>query len=125
MKLDAIKDPQLRAKILELDRIQNPNRRILGGLEAKKPQPNPAPPLAGKSLQFKSGKKGVGVCVTLCSHRRRLLDSHDNLRSSTKPLVDAIAKTIGLDDADPRIVWQYHQLQTKGREGVVVTLERL
>lgn len=101
------------------------NGGVLGGLETKKPKPNPSPSLARQPLKFKSGKEGVGVCITLCSHRRRLLDSHDNLRSSTKPLVDAIAKTIGLDDADPRIKWQYHQLETKGREGVVVTIERL
>ena len=101
------------------------NGRVLGGLETQKPKPTSSPTLARLPRKLEGGKKGVECVVTLCCHRKRLLDSHDNLRSSIKPLVDAIAKSLLMDDADPRIAWQYHQLKTEGREGVVVTIERL
>ena len=47
----------------------------------------------------------------------------DNLIASIKPLRDAIAASIGIDDGDKRIAFQYQQLQTKGREGVLVHIE--
>ena len=52
---------------------------------------------------------------------RRLMDSHDNLRSSLKPLVDAIAERLGVPDNDPRLVWEYGQVQTS-RSGVLVRI---
>jgi hypothetical protein len=52
-----------------------------------------------------------------------LYDDHDNLRSSLKPLVDAIAATLGLPDKDPRLRWEYSQAGTDGEPGVVVTVE--
>lgn len=50
---------------------------------------------------------------------RRLMDDHDNLRASMKPLVDAIAERLGVPDNDPRLVWEYGQVQTS-RAGVLV-----
>lgn len=38
---------------------------------------------------------------------------------------DAVAKSIGVDDGDPAIKFQYEQSETKGREGVIVMIERL
>ena len=40
-----------------------------------------------------------------------------------KPLRDAIAAELGMDDADPRIRWQYGQTETRGAEGVLVMVE--
>lgn len=37
-----------------------------------------------------------------------------------KPLTDAIAASLGVDDADPRLSWEYGQQQTRGEEGVFV-----
>lgn len=54
---------------------------------------------------------------------RGLLDSHDNLASSLKPLVDAIAETLGVADKDPRVAWEYSQAETRGTTGVTVTVE--
>lgn len=53
------------------------------------------------------------------------MDEHDNLKASLKPLVDAIAASLGLEDKDGRIVWQYGQTTTRGKPGVTVTVEEL
>lgn len=53
----------------------------------------------------------------------RIHDGHDNLRASLKPLVDAIAETLGVPDDHPGIAWEYSQSETTGRVGVIVTIE--
>lgn len=37
------------------------------------------------------------------------LDPHDGLPASCKPVVDAIAEALGIDDRDPRVTWAYAQ----------------
>ena len=51
------------------------------------------------------------------------MDSHDNLRASLKPLVDAIALSIGTTDDNKALRWQYSQCITQGERGVTVTME--
>ena len=53
-------------------------------------------------------------CVCVLTRRSvGTLDKHDNLPSSQKNLVDAIALWLGIDDADERIQWRYEQEKTK------------
>lgn len=67
--------------------------------------------------------EGMAFRVVLVSHRKRLLDEHDNLRHGMKPLVDAITETLGFkSDADPRLTWEYAQVRTSGPEGVSVMI---
>lgn len=54
--------------------------------------------------------------------RRRLLDP-DAVAASMKALTDAIAKTLGVDDADPAVEWEWSQVKTDGEEGVLVKIE--
>lgn len=61
--------------------------------------------------------------MTLLVRSRSLMDSHDNLRASLKPLVDAIALSMGVSDDNPALRWQYEQCKTKGDPGVTITLE--
>lgn len=49
----------------------------------------------------------------------RKLDSHDNLRAGCKALVDGIAKRLGVDDADPRVRWEYDQERGRAKEYAV------
>lgn len=42
-----------------------------------------------------------------------------------KPLVDAIAETLGVADKDPRVIWEYSQAETRAGPCVVVTLEEV
>jgi hypothetical protein len=60
--------------------------------------------------------------VSLVAHLRREMDS-DNLSAGLKPLRDAVADMIGVDDADHLIRWEYGQCQTGGREWVAVCVE--
>jgi hypothetical protein len=122
MKLSDIHDNRLRARIIKADQEQN--RRQVGGLETSQPKQTPSRTLVSPDAKRKSGKAGVEFIITLLSHRRRLLDS-DNHIGSLKPLRDGIAKTLGIDDGSLAVRWQYHQIKTEGREGVVVTVERL
>lgn len=62
------------------------------------------------------------VVISLVSFRHRTLDS-DNVVFGFKWLRDAISKTIGFDDGDPRITWEYAQVRTEGHQGTVVKIE--
>lgn len=62
--------------------------------------------------------------MTLLALLRREFDEHDNLRASLKPLVDAIAGTLGVPDNDRRVRWQYAQARTAGEPKVLVVMEK-
>lgn len=65
------------------------------------------------ALCLESELNGVDVAlpatVTITRIGKRLLDSHDNLRSACKYVVDEIASHLGEDDASPLYVWFYQQ----------------
>lgn len=67
-------------------------------------------------------KKRVAIVVTLIAHRHRLLDD-DNLVAGFKPLRDAIARSLAIDDGSPDIRFVCGQLQTPGAEGTIVNIE--
>ncbi len=122
ISIEDIKNPALRAKIIELDREQN-SCSAMGGLGSASAQHAPLSTLVQGVQEPARGKEGVAIRITLISCRRKLLDAHDNLPYAMKPICDAIAASIGLDDADPRIQWQYEQILTKGEPGVLVHIE--
>lgn len=99
------------------------NRARVRPVEAHCPQRTPLQALVGGVQKPKSGPSCVEVCITLIQFRRRLLDGHDAVAYSCKPLTDAIAQSLGVDDADKRLRWQYEQIQTKGCEGVAVKID--
>jgi hypothetical protein len=53
------------------------------------------------------------IVVTLTRIAPRALDD-DNLRGALKATRDGVADAFGVDDRDPRVVWQYGQ--RKGRQ---------
>jgi hypothetical protein len=122
VKLSEIKDASLREKILQADRQQNPTRPVMGGLAAAKPERSKVSALdqGGKQQCQRTG--GVAVVVTLIAFRSREYDTDNNV-ASQKGLRDAIAASLGLDDADRRIKFQYGQIVTRGRQGVLVKIE--
>lgn len=114
--------PQLRARIEAQIAEED---RALDKLEtccAKLPE---VQALVSRVQKPAGGTQGMGFRITCIAFRKRLLDAHDAVAYSFKPLTDAIAESIGLDDADPRLSWQYGQQQTKGSEGVIVIIEEL
>ena len=106
----------------------------LANYEAKRNRPIIRPVEAGvvehpaalerKTSKQQGGKRGLAVVVSLVACVRKEYDS-DNLYGAIKPLRDAIAATLGLDDADKRIRWEYAQSCTRGQTGVIVKIEIL
>jgi hypothetical protein len=106
------------AKQLSKDRVN------LGAVEAGQRQ-QPALPALDRGVQKRQkGKGGVEVVVTIIACRRVECDD-DGAISAAKPLRDAIAHSLGMDDGDRRIRWEYGQCETRGAEGVIVKIERL
>jgi hypothetical protein len=109
------RNPQLYGKTSDSD---------LRAMETDQPKPTSPQALAGRTPKYKRRKTGVAIVVSLTVHCHRELDS-DNLQGACKPLRDAIASTLRLDDGDPCLRWEYTQIQTRGSEGVVVKIENL
>lgn len=66
------------------------------------------------------------IIVTLTRVAPRQLDSHDNLPSSMKGVVDQLCASMGIDDRDPRFAVLYQQHRGAVRENavrVVVSME--
>ena len=97
----------------------NPHLFAVGAVETR--QSEQAAPLVSRPQGQQAGKTSVGYRVCLVAHLKRPMDGHDNLRASLKPLVDAIAATLGIDDGDKRIEWDYHQIKDR-TEGVAVKI---
>lgn len=67
--------------------------------------------------------EGPGYCITLIGFITRRMDD-DNLAHAFKPLRDAIADWIGIDDGSSRLRWEYGQVETRGEKGTAVKIER-
>ena len=65
---------------------------------------------------------GVAVTITLTAYLGSRIDP-DNLGTAFKPLQDAIAAWLGVDDGDTRILWQYGYVMTHGRPETTVKIE--
>lgn len=122
LKLSEIKDPKLLLKIRELDQQQNPRR--LGAVAPRVPERPPLRPLDKVVQKRQTRKGGVAIIITLVTCRSRECDDDGNV-AACKPLRDAISATLGLDDGDARIRWEYGQSETHGAKGVLVKIERL
>lgn len=118
LKLHELK-PDLRKRILDQVRKED---SALGGLASNRPESNALQTLVRCVQKPTSGPQGVALRITLIAFRKRLLDQHDTVAYSFKPLTDAIAFTLGLDDADKRLRWEYLQVVTRGRTGVIVMI---
>jgi hypothetical protein len=107
-------------QVSEATRKRNPHLFGLGPVPPSEPKRN----RWGKSKAADADKtrSKVGVVVSLIGLRRIPLDD-DNFCGACKYLRDAIAESIGLDDGDSRLRWQYQQCQTSGAEGLIVKIE--
>lgn len=109
-------EPRLKARILaQLADDFRPVSSTFSKSHHERKAPRPNPPQARRESR---------LVVSLIALRRRPLDP-DNNAGSFKHLQDAIAASLGLDDGDKRLTWQYQQLHTFGREGVLVHIESL
>lgn len=108
------------------ERIKRENPGLFGTGVRPVPPSQPQPDGRGHAAPAHPPQTGrpCRVVVSLIGLRKRTLDD-DNFVGACKHLRDAIAASLGLDDGDKRLTWQYQQLQTKGREGVLVQIEVL
>lgn len=95
------------------------------------PRVHPVPPAVPQPLRrevetehARQGRRPRRLVVSLIGLRRRTLDD-DNFNGACKHLRDAIAASLHMDDGDKAFRWQYQQLPTNGREGVIVQIEVL
>lgn len=100
----------------------------LGSMEASKPESHPGAALVQEAPNPKRRKAGmacgVKIVVKLIACVNREMDL-DNCIAGCKFLRDSIASSIGADDGDRRIRWEYSQTVGIGAEGVLVKVERL
>lgn len=120
LKLDQL-DAKLRARIESQLAQEDAGRRAdLRPVPAAQPQPG------GRRIAPRADAPQKGrprrVVISLIGLRRRTLDD-DNHVGACKHLRDAIAASLGIDDGDKRLCWQYGQLPTQGQEGVLVRIE--
>lgn len=100
------------------NRRQNVGR--VGSVQGEIAKPIPSQTLE-RGKQILSGvKESVAIRVVLVIASKRRLDD-DNLQGACKFLRDGIAETLGTDDGDPRLTWEYHQIQSRD-EGVIVKI---
>ena len=98
--------------------------RPVGAVEADSAKPTPVPPLESRAQKRPRSKGSLAARVSIIAMRHRLLDP-DAVAFACKPCTDSIAKSLGVDDADPRIEWEWSQVKTAGEEGVIVKIEEL
>jgi len=96
----------------------------LDSVATHSPERNKVSALDGRGKERRQRKGRVVILVSIIALRRRLLDE-DSAIFALKPLRDAIAASLGIDDADARIAWQYGQQTTKGEQGVIVRIEQI
>lgn len=98
---------------------------FLGRLDSQVAQPDNWNPLVKDSPAPKKGTSSLVYRVVLVAHRKRLVDSDNNV-ASLKNLRDCIAETLRIDDGDDeRLSWTYGQVKTDGKQGVCVTIEKV
>lgn len=82
-----------------------------------------------KQSRTQSRKKGhrrkrpPEIIVTMTAHISRYLDG-DNLTNALKPIQDALALWVGVDDGEYVIAWECDQTLTRGDPGVCVVIRR-
>lgn len=99
-----------KAPVSALDRLSDPERK-----------PHKVPALDPRAKVHPGSERGLVVVVTIISCRNAEIDS-DNLVFGAKPIRDAVAKSLGVDDRDRRIKWEYRQCIGEGPEGTLVKI---
>lgn len=110
------------------DAVRRLNPAIFGPavrpVDATQRERGAQPTLDRKPTVKHRSKRRVVVVVTIIAMRHRLIDD-DNNEAGSKPLRDAIATSLGVDDGDGRVSWCYGQVRTDGQPGCLVRIERL
>lgn len=93
----------------------------VGAVESAERKRCPASALEREPQGKQGCRNGLVLVVSLIACRKRVADD-DNLVAGCKPLRDAIARSVGIDDGDKRLRWEYGQIVGTGPEGVIVKI---
>lgn len=115
--------PENQKRIAEAQRSigRNAAAAPVGGVEDPQPKPHKVPALDPRAQTHPGSERGLVVVVTIIRCSRTEIDS-DNLVAGAKPIRDACAKSLGVDDRDRRIKWEYRQCIGEGPEGTLVKI---
>ena len=132
MKFDE-KDLKEKGFIFKNGTWQKPRSTPVDKLETRKhTKQTRALDKGGKKKQGSSRSRSKGnrrkrppeIIITMTAHLPRYFDS-DNLDIALKPVRDALAKWIGVDDGDYIIMWEHDQTLTRGEPGICVVVRRV
>jgi len=114
---------EIPKNVSESVRRRNPHLYgpVVGAVATSQSKQTAIPALDRGIQKRQKGKGSVVLIITLITCRFRALDDDGNV-SALKPLRDAIANSLGLDDGDSRIRWEYGQTETRGEQGVIVKI---
>lgn len=99
-----------KAAIARVDGVQDPVSK-----------PHKVPALDPRAEVHPGSERGLVAIVTIISCRNAEIDS-DNLIAGAKPIRDAVARSLGVDDRDRRVKWEYRQCIGEGPEGTLVKI---
>lgn len=108
--------------VSESTRRRNPH--LFGLVAVPSTEPKRSGRRKSKAPNADQTRSAFRVVVSIIGLRRIPLDD-DNFSGACKHVRDAIAASIGFDDGDKRLRWQYQQVQTSGEEGLIVRIEIL
>lgn len=100
------------------------NRSVPGRVQNPERKPASLPALVTRPQIRRGGKGRVVLVVQIIALRHRYADDDNIGPAGAKSLRDAIARSIGVDDGDPRIKWEYGVMQTIGPEQTIVKISR-
>jgi hypothetical protein len=103
----------------------NPHLFALGAVEIPERKQSENTALERHAPAEQKRKSRLQVRVTIVGYRRRIIDDDNFSSGGNKALRDAIAEEVGIDDGDPRIKFEYGQIETRGTEGTSVMIEIL
>ena len=93
----------------------------LDSMATKIHQPTARPALEQNLSRGQSSPCRLECVVEIIALRNAVCDA-DNSRNGYKPLQDAIAASLYIDDGSERIRWEYGQCHTAGPEGTIVRI---
>lgn len=114
--LDQLATPQPSKQQNPLDQNherQSPRPEGIQGGKARKPKQLTRPGSCGAACE---------ISITLIACTPSPIDT-DNLAGGFKPLRDAIAEWLGIDDGCPALRWEYHQADTRWVNGTVIIIQ--
>lgn len=110
----------------EAYRKKNPHLFPVGAVGATKSKPDKVRSLGDKPSSHKSSKSGVVFIIAFVPFCKRATDDDNRGSGPYKGLRDSIARTLGVDDGDPRLRFEYHPpVITRGATGTQIIISRI